>query len=65
MENTKLRGIVIRNKAIEKYQVEMIQSLGREVYLFDIRSPKGNRVAFNKNPNGIISDDIRAALIYK
>lgn len=65
MGNSKLRGIVIRNKSIEKYQVEMIQSLGREVYLFDIRSPKGNREAFNKNPNGIISDDIRAALIDK
>ncbi len=65
MGNSKLSGIVIRNKAIEKYQVEMIQSLGREVYLFDIRSPKGNREAFNKNPNGIISDDIRAALIDK
>ncbi|MFY7669008.1 MAG: glycerophosphodiester phosphodiesterase [Crocinitomicaceae bacterium] len=65
IENPKLGGIVIRNKAIEKYQIELIRSLGREVYLFDIRSPKGNRVAFNKNPNGIITDDIRAALIDK
>ena len=65
IENTNVRGIVIRNKAIEKSQIEAIKNLNKEVYLFDIRSPKGNRVAFEKNPSGIITDDIRAALIDK
>jgi glycerophosphoryl diester phosphodiesterase len=65
IENTKVRGIVIRNKAIEKSQIEAIKNQNKEVYLYDIRSPKGNRVAFEKNPSGIITDDIRSALLLK
>jgi len=61
----KALGIIIRNKAIESSQIESIQSLDKEVYLFDIRSPKSIREAIKKNPNGIITDDIRAALVYK
>lgn len=62
-ENPNVRGLVIRNKAIEKSQIEAIKNLNKEVYLYDIRSPKGNRVAFSKHPSGIITDDIRAALV--
>jgi glycerophosphoryl diester phosphodiesterase len=62
-ENQQIQGLVIRNKYIIENQVTQIQNLGRSVYLFDIRSPKGNRNALNKNPTGIITDDIRAALI--
>jgi glycerophosphoryl diester phosphodiesterase len=62
-ENPDCRGLVIRNKTIEKSQVSYLKSLGKEIYLFDIRSPRGNRDALKKNPNGIITDDIRAALI--
>lgn len=65
LENPQTQGIVIRNKSIEKSQIEEIKALDKEVYLFDIRSPKGNRQAFDKNPTGIITDDIRAALIEK
>jgi glycerophosphoryl diester phosphodiesterase len=61
--NSNLRGLVIRNKYIEKQQVSELKSLNKEVYLFDMRSPKGNRKAISKNPTGIITDDIRAALI--
>jgi glycerophosphoryl diester phosphodiesterase len=61
----KALGMVIRNKAIDGSQIESIKSLDKEVYLFDIRSPKGTREALKKNPNGIITDDIRAALVYK
>jgi hypothetical protein len=61
----KVLGIIIRNKAIEISQIESIKSLDKEVYLFDIRSPKSIREAIKKNPNGIITDDIRAALVYK
>ncbi|MBM3184985.1 MAG: hypothetical protein FJZ67_01675 [Bacteroidetes bacterium] len=62
-EKPNVRGLVIRNKAIEKSQIEAIKNLNKEVYLYDIRSPKGNRVAFSKHPSGIITDDIRAALV--
>lgn len=58
-------GIIIRNKAINSSQIESIKSIEKEVYLYDIRSTKGNRDAFRKNPNGIITDDIRSALVQK
>jgi glycerophosphoryl diester phosphodiesterase len=61
----KALGMVIRNKAIDGSQIESIKSIDKEVYLFDIRSSKGTREALKKNPNGIITDDIRAALVYK
>jgi glycerophosphoryl diester phosphodiesterase len=61
--NSEIRGLVIRNKSIDKSQTLSIKSLNKEIYLFDIRSPKGNREAFSKNPIGIITDDIRAAVI--
>ncbi len=62
-QNTNISGLVIRNKYISKKQVAEITNLNKRIYLFDMRSPKGNRQALNKNPTGIISDDIRAALI--
>lgn len=63
IQNQKIDGIVIRNKAIKKEEIDEIKKIGKEIILFDIRSPKGNREAINKNPNGLITDDIRAALI--
>jgi glycerophosphoryl diester phosphodiesterase len=57
------KGIVIRNKSVEKYQISKLKELNKEIYLFDIRSPKGNRRAMTKNPTGIITDDLRAAII--
>jgi glycerophosphoryl diester phosphodiesterase len=65
INNPNTLGIVIRNKAITSSEIEMILAMNKEIYLYDIRSPKGNREAINKNPNGIITDDIRAALMYK
>lgn len=61
--NPNISGLVIRNKMINKSEVELIKQLDRQVFLFDLRSPKGNRTALEKHPNGIITDDIRAALI--
>ena len=58
-----LDGIVIRNKMIQASEVEVISNLGKSVLLYDLRSPKGNRQALEKKPTGIITDDIRAALI--
>lgn len=61
--NANISGLVIRNKMINKSEVELIRKMGKQVFLYDLRSPKGNRTALDKNPNGIITDDIRAALI--
>jgi hypothetical protein len=58
-----VKGLVVRNKTIDKNKVNELKNQGKEVYLFDIRSPKGNREAMLKEPCGIITDDIRAALI--
>ena len=63
IENPQVTGLVIRNKYISKSQVNQIKNMERKVYLYDIRSPKGNRLALSKFPTGIITDDIRAALI--
>ena len=50
-------------QAIEKNEVELIQSLGKQVVIFEMRSAVGIRKALRKNPNTIITDDLREALI--
>ena len=63
VENQQIQGLIIRNKYVSKSQVNQIENMDRKVYLYDIRSPKGNRLSLSKFPTGIITDDIRAALI--
>lgn len=62
-EIEQVKGLIIRNKYITESQVSQLKNKDKKIYLFDIRSPKGNRQALRKNPTGIITDDIRAALI--
>jgi glycerophosphoryl diester phosphodiesterase len=64
-QDPKIQGLIIRNKEIESNQIKQLKTIGKVVYLYDIRSPKGNREALRKNPEGIITDDIRSALIEK
>ena len=54
---------VCKNKDIERHEVELIQSLGKQVVIFEMRSAMGIRRALRKNPNTIITDDLREALI--
>jgi len=61
----KTKGIVIRSKSISYAQIFNLKAQGREVYLFEIRSPKGIKEGLMKNPTGIISDDLRASIIEK
>lgn len=58
-------GIVIRTSAIDHDQVKLLQSENKKVILFDIRAPKTIRQALEKQPDGIMVDDIKAALIEK
>lgn len=58
-------GCVIRNTKITKEEVSQIQSLGKEVIIFDARSPKPIRESFRKAPNRFLADDIKATLIEK
>jgi hypothetical protein len=52
----------VRNAAINKEEISWIKSQYKELYLFDIRSLKGIRQAFDKNPTGIFADELRKAL---
>lgn len=58
-------GYVLRNKYFQKSDVELLKNAGKSVYIYDVRSPKGIRSAFKKNPTGIISDDVRATILEK
>jgi glycerophosphoryl diester phosphodiesterase len=54
-------GVAIRNSKISAQVVQEFVSIGKRVYLYDIRSPKGTLKAIKKKPTGIITDDVFAA----
>lgn len=58
-------GYMIRNSLISIEQVYKIKDAGKKLFIFDVRSPKGIRSALEKQPDGVLSDDIRAAIIEK
>lgn len=64
-QDTLVKGIVIRNKYINYSQVKNLKTLKKCVYIFEMRSPKGIKTALKKYPTGIISDDLRAAIIQR
>jgi len=45
--------------------VTKIRQAGKKIYIFEVRSPKGIRSALKKIPDGILTDDIRAAILEK
>jgi len=45
--------------------VNWIKSQNKNVFLFDIRAPKTIRQAMKKQPDVVIVDDVKAALIEK
>lgn len=56
-------GFVFRNRDISKDQIIQLHQLGKKVIIFDVRSPKKIREALRKNPDYLITDDLRATLI--
>lgn len=60
-----LDGIIIKDKGISKEQIEIIHNQNKKVFIFDIRAPKETRKALSKLPDGLVTDDIRTALIEK
>lgn len=58
-------GVCFRNSAVTVSDVHAIQALGKQVILYDVRSPKGIKSAFNKFPDYLLTDDIKATLIEK
>jgi hypothetical protein len=57
-----IKGLVMRNAVIDAQDVTWIKQQNQTVYLYDIRSLKGIRQAYSKNPTGILADDLRNAL---
>jgi glycerophosphoryl diester phosphodiesterase len=55
-------GLVIRNASITASDVEAIHLLGKEVVIFEVRSPKGTKAAFRKSPDYVMTDELRTAL---
>jgi glycerophosphoryl diester phosphodiesterase len=60
-----ISGFIVRNSDFKKNEIEMIKNANKDLFIFEIRSPKGIRSALNKNPDAVITDDIRATLIEK
>lgn len=58
-------GFIVRNSLISVDQVNEIHFSGKKLFIFDVRSPKGIRSALVKHPDGVLSDDMRAAIIEK
>jgi glycerophosphoryl diester phosphodiesterase len=60
-----LDGAVFRNSEIVLSDVNSVKSFGKEVIIFDVRSPKGIKSALDKTPDYLLTDDIKATLIEK
>lgn len=58
-------GAVFRNSEIAIADVNAVKSLGKEVLIYDVRSPVGIKSALEKIPNYLLTDDIKATLIEK
>ncbi|MFA7273540.1 MAG: glycerophosphodiester phosphodiesterase family protein [Crocinitomicaceae bacterium] len=58
-----LTGFVIKNSACTKNQVTALKSAGKEIYLYEVRSPKALKEVREKAPNGVMSDDVQGAIV--
>jgi glycerophosphoryl diester phosphodiesterase len=56
-------GFMVKNAIINETDVQAIRALGKKVFIFEMRAPKSIRKALQKGPDGVVSDDLRAALI--
>ena len=58
-------GFILKNSSCTAEDVAFLQQNDKKVIIFDMRAPKPIRKALKKMPDGIITDDIGAALIEK
>jgi glycerophosphoryl diester phosphodiesterase len=58
-------GAVVNNKSVNLEDVKLMEMKGKKVVIFEMRSPKGIRSALKKYPFGIMTDDVRTALMEK
>jgi glycerophosphoryl diester phosphodiesterase len=60
-----LYGLMMRSKDMSADQISNIKSLGKTVFLYEMRSSKMQRATMKKAPTAILSDDPRGALIIR
>lgn len=58
-------GGVFRSSDLEEADVTAVKKTGKQVILYDVRSPKGIRSALKKGPDYLLTDDIKATFIEK
>lgn len=58
-----IKGFVCKNSLCSKIQVNEIKSKGKEIYLYEVRSPKSLKEVREKNPTGVMSDDVQGAIL--
>ena len=58
-----LAGLVVRYASLSKSDIQAYMDQNLQVFLYDIRSVSRIRMALDKNPTGLLPDDIRRALI--
>ena len=61
--NSFIEELIVKNKNISAEQISNYQSAGIAITIFEMRSTSGIRKALRKNPNTIITDDLREAII--
>lgn len=62
---TETTGLCIRNSEIDRSEVAEVKQAGKEVVIFEVRSPKGIRSALKKHPDFLLTDNLKAAIIEK
>jgi hypothetical protein len=55
----KLRGVVVRNKSIRLEEVNFLKSIHKKTVIFEVRSAKGIKEALKKNPDYVLTDDVK------
>lgn len=58
-----IKELIVKNKDITAEEISTYQSAGISVTIFEMRSASGIRKALKKNPDSIITDDLREAII--
>jgi hypothetical protein len=58
----RLRGICIRSAQITREEINFLKSINKEVICYEVRSPKGIKIALAKNPTYLLTDDLKLTL---
>jgi glycerophosphoryl diester phosphodiesterase len=65
LDNYDVEGFYIRHHQLESEEIEQLQAQGKKVALFEIRSPLTIRKALKKQPDYILVEDVKSAIIEK